>query len=217
MTAEDFKTTVNRHRPAALIGGIAGAGILIGYVVYYFAMIPPTPDLKTAPPAEVVAYVGNERGLDRLPQIEQQNFMLRWRDVLLEDAGKKDALRACLETLPDEPRKAFSEAIFKHLKRAFLDDAKLFSQTPKEQQYAFLQKRIIEGREQILFIKDVTIGLKNTLPGSQDEFQKWLLEHTTPEERAWGEPYYNALKRVRVQVEKEERTSQPAGGEVDKP
>ena len=41
--------------------------------------------------------------------------------------------------------------------------------------------------------------------------------NTTAEERAWGEPYYNALKHVRTQVEKEERTTQPTSGEAGRP
>lgn len=217
MTAEEMKTTVKHHRRSALAGGLLGLALLVAYGIYHFAMTPGLPDLKTATAAEVVAFVGNERGLGRMPQIEQQQFMMRWRDALMEDAGKKDGLRDCLQSLDDESRKAFTEAMFRHLKRAFLDDAKLFKHTPPEKQFDFLKKRLDEGRAQLLLIKEATAGLKSDLPGNQDEFQGWLLKNTTAEERAWGEPYYNALKHVRTQVEKGERTSQPTSGQAGKP
>ncbi|MBK8267864.1 MAG: hypothetical protein IPK83_05990 [Planctomycetes bacterium] len=50
MTTQDVTTTVKRHRPAALIGGIAGL-ILAGYFGYDIAMTPSEPAIATARPA----------------------------------------------------------------------------------------------------------------------------------------------------------------------
>jgi hypothetical protein len=205
MTTDEIKRTVRRHRRAAAAGGIVGLALLLGYVAYNFAMTPNRPDLQAAPPSTVVAYVGSARGLSGLPQIEQRRFLERWGELLRADAKRREDLRACLENLTDDDHKAFTEAMFAHFKRAFIDDAKQYARLPKEQQYDFLKKRIIDGRDQVLLLKDVTAGLKSPFAGNQDEFQNWLMEHTTPEERAIGEPYFNALKHVRPQMEKEDR------------
>lgn len=210
MTTDEIKTTVKRHHRAAVAGGIVGLTLLLGYVAYNFAMTPGRPDVQSAPPTAVVAYVSSERGLGGLPQIEQRRFLERWGELLRADAKRREALRACLENLTDEDRRAFTDAMFKHFKRTFLDDARQYGRLPKDQQYDFLKKRIIAGSEQVLLLKDVTTGLKSPFAGNQDEFQNWLMEHTTPEERAVGEPYFNALKRVRLQVEKQDRTPPPA-------
>ena len=210
MTTEQIKTTVTKHRHAVLIGGLAGLLILGSYVAYVLAMTPKMPNLKTAPASEAVAYVSDSRGLGKLSQIEQQQFMQRWRDVLVEDSKKKAELRDCLDKLTEKQREAFTEAMFTHMKRAFLDEAKTFSQTPREEQYAFLKKRILEGRQQLLLMKDIAVAFKNQYTGNQDDLQKWLLDHVTAEERALGEPYFNALKQERPRIEKEAQTSQPA-------
>jgi hypothetical protein len=212
MTTDEIKTKVKHHRHAAVIGGVIGLALLLGYIAYTFAMTPARPDLPKAQPTEVIAYISNERGLPKLTQIEQQKFLERWGDLLREDAKRREDLRACLENLTDDQRKAFSEAMFTHFKRAFLDDARQYAHLKPEQQYDFLKKRIVDGRQQLLLLKEVTAGIKNPFAGNQDEFQNWLLQHTTPEERTIGEPYYNALKHVRPQVDKE-RSSPPAASQ----
>lgn len=209
MTADEIKKTVRKHNKAAIIGGAAGLLLLVGYIAYESVATPGRPDVRTAGAAEIVAYIANDRGLSKLAQIQQREFLQQWRDTLTQDAGKKDDLRACLETLDEDLRKAFTDSMFKHFKKTFLDDAKQFNQLAENQKYGFLKSRIIEGREQIVLLKGITAGLKGQYTGSQDDFQKWLIEHTTPEERALGEPFYNALKRIRPQVDKDLTNTPP--------
>ncbi|MBN2563746.1 MAG: hypothetical protein JXQ75_22745 [Phycisphaerae bacterium] len=217
MTADQIRTTVKQHRRAALIGGIAGLVLLFGYIGYNFAMTPPQPDLQTAKAAEVVAYIADERGLAKLPQINQQQFLIRWRDLVMREPQKKEELKECFLSLNDDQRKAFSDAVFKHVKRTFLDDAQQYRQTLKDTRHEFLRKKIAEYHEQAVFMKDVAVGFKKQVSGTQEDMQKWVMEHTSPEERALGEPYVDALKRVREQIKKEERAPEPPAADPEKP
>jgi len=217
MTADEIKTTVKHHRHAAIGGGIVGVGLLVAYFAYGFAVTPAQPDLQTANAAEVVAYISNERGLDKLPQIEEQQFLLRWRDIVMKEPKKKEELKECFLKLDDAQRKIFSEAIFKHFKRAFLQDAKQYSHLPDDQKHGFLRKKLEDGRRQAVFMKDVAVGFKKQFSGRQDDFQQWLMEHTTAEERALGEPYVDALKRVREQMKKQQKAPASFPAETSRP
>jgi hypothetical protein len=209
MTTDEIKTTVKKHNKAAIIGGLLGLFIIAGYFVRDAAITPAKPDPRTAQAAEVVAYVSNERGLAKLAQIQQQEFLQQWRDALLQDVEKKSELKTCLGGLKDDERKAFTEAMFQHFKKAFLDDAKAFSKLAENERYAFLKARILEGRERVIFMKDVTAGLASSFTGSQDDLQKWVIEHTTTEERTIGEPYVNALKHASTTIDKDRRKAAP--------
>ncbi|HVP09974.1 MAG TPA: hypothetical protein VMV94_02175 [Phycisphaerae bacterium] len=215
MTADEVRARVHRHRPAAIAGGLIGLAVLIAYVVYEFAMTPKPPDLQKSPPAEIVAYIANPRGLDKQPQVEQQRFLERWRDLLLQDTKKKDELTACFETLDDELRQAFSAEIFKHFKRNFLDDAKAYTKLAQEERYAFLQDRATEYRNRAMFLKDVAKGFGKQFKGTEDDLRAWIMEHTTAEERAIGEPYVEALKKIEEQAHKERHRSVSAPAAAD--
>ena len=217
MTADEIKTTVKRHRRAAFIGGLAGLLLLVGWIAYDFSMTPLRPDLHTAKAAQIVAYIGDERGLPTLPQIEEHQFLLQWRDIVMQDHEKREELKACFTHLDKPQRKVFSEAIFKYFKRAFIDDAKRYARTPADQKYDFLHKKTAEYREQALFMKEVAVGFKDQVSGRQDDLQKWIMEHTTAEDRAIGEPYFDALKRVREQVKKQQRAPASAPAQTSKP
>ncbi len=207
MVEHEIKKVTTRHRRAAMAGGLAGLSLLVGYICYEYAMTPARPDVHAAKAAEIVAYISNERGLGKLSRIEEQEFLVQWREAVMGDNGKKDDLRDCLAGLEEQDRKPFVESMFKYGKRAFLDDAKLYLRMSRDDQYAFLRKKITDYREQVLFMKDIADGLKTETPGTQDDFQRWVIEHSTPEERTLGEPYVDALKHVRVQMKKEERAS----------
>ncbi len=215
MTADDIKTAAKRHRRAALAGGLIGLLLLVGYIGYEYAMTPARPDLHAARASDIVAYIDDQRGLCKLPRIEEQKFLHKWREVVMADSRKKDDLRTCLADMKDQDRKSFFESMFKYGKRAFLDDAKLYSRMSRDDQYAFLRKKITEYREQLLFMKDVAEGLAGEFKGSQDDFQRWVVEHSTPEERALGEPYVDALKHVRAQIKKEQRARASTSLPVD--
>ncbi len=210
---------IRRHRSAASIGGIAGLALLVGYFAYRSATTPPRPDLREAGAAEIVAYVSHERGLPKIPRIEGLQFFQEWRYVLAELPSKQEELRTCLADLPDDRRKAFSQAIFKHFKRTFLGDARQYQQTAQDQRFAFLEKKVAEYRDQATLVKDVASGFQRQFSGGQDDLQKWIMDHTTAEERALGEPYIDAIKRVREQVRKQQRpaASAPAPGPAPTP
>jgi len=209
MTTDQMKSAVKRHRPAAILGGVAGLVVLLGWVGYVIVSTPARPEIETAKASEVIAYISNSRGLQRLPEIEQQQFLQRWK-AHVEQPKNKEALRHCFDQLSDRERKQFTETISKYLKRTFMDDARHFGQlTDPAEQYGFLQKKLAEGHQQLLFIKEVAGAFKGDI-GGREEFNQWVLSHTTAKERVIGERYVEALKRVALQARKEARAGNAA-------
>jgi hypothetical protein len=188
-----------------MAGGLIGLALLIGYIAYEYVLTPSAPDLQKCTAAEVIAYIGSPRGLAKLPQVQQQRFLERWRDLVTQDVKKKEELKACFEGMDEDARKDFSAELFKHIKRSFLDDAKGYARLVQEERYAFLRDRIDQYRERALFVKDVAAGFSRQFKGTEDDMRGWIMEHTTAEERAIGEPYVEALKRAEEQVHKEKR------------
>ena len=209
MTTDQVKTAAHRHRPAALVGGLIGLILLVAYVAYELAMTPSVPDLQKSPAKDVVAYIASPRGLDKQPQVEQQRFLERWRDLVTQDPKKKDELKACFESIDDELRQGFSAEIFKHFKRNFLDDARAYGRLAMDERNAFLRDRIGQYRDRALFVKDVARGFSKQFKGTEEDLRGWIMEHTTPEERTIGEPYVDALKKAEEQVRKENRKPAP--------
>jgi len=206
MTTDEVKTTVKKHRWAAILGGAAGLVVLLGWVGYEIATTPTQPIIETAPAAEVVAYISNARGLSKLSQIEQERFLERWTEHVARPENRQ-ALKTCFDELEGKERKAFTDAISKHLKRGFMDEARQFAAlSDQAEQNDFLRKKLAEGHERITFIKEVAGAFRGDL-GGREEFNQWVLEHTTPKEQALGERYVEALKRVALQVKREDRSS----------
>ena len=208
MTTGEVKQVVKRHRPAALFGGMAGVALIVGWFGYDIAMTPAKPDIGNAEAKEIVAYISNERGLAKLADVEQEQFLRRWQEHVVQP-GKDVELKECLDGLDEESRRAFGEAIFRQAKRKFLDEAKRYSaQTTPQERNDFIRERLEEYAAQSAFTKKVAGSFRGSGPKSQDELQKYIMEHTTAEERAIGEPYAEALKRVREVVKKEQRGAQ---------
>ncbi len=206
MTTDEVKTTVKKHRWAAMLGGAAGLVLLLGWVGYEIVATPAQPAIQSASVAEVVGYISNDRGLAKLTQIEQQQFLERWTAHVTHQENRQ-ALKTCFDQLDDKQRKKFTGAISKHLKRGFIDEARQFAgMTDQAEQNRFLRKKLAEGHDRIAFIKEVAGAFRGDL-GGREEFNQWVLEHTTAKEQVLGERYVEALKRVALQVKREERVS----------
>lgn len=210
MSTNSFKEIYKRHRVAFIVGTVAGVGLIGGVFAYNIAMTPPKPDMGKASACEVVAFIGNSRGLARLPQIEQEQFLDQWKVHVMKPENRKQ-LKECFDTLEDSQRKDFSAAVFKHAKRAFLDDAEGFAalKTSGEKDQ-YLRGKIKGYTTDALFTKEVAASFKGDATYRQDDLQAWIMENTTAKERSIGEPYVEALKRIREQVKKEERTQASA-------
>lgn len=206
MTAEDVKQVVRKNRPAALWGVVAGVVVLAAWIGYVVAMTPSRPVIDKAPPAEVVAYVCNERGLAKLPQIEQEDFLRKWHAHLTSGHHAK-ALQEHLVALDDDARKQFVDVIFKHLKRVFLTDARQFvALTDPVEKSRFVRGRFEQMESQSAFIKEVGKAFARDFTGGVT-YEEWLIRNTTPEERELGTPYFDALRSVRDHIRKEQRAA----------
>ncbi|HUN82091.1 MAG TPA: hypothetical protein VMV81_11360 [Phycisphaerae bacterium] len=216
MPTQQVQHIVKHHRPALIGGIIAGVLLIGGFVAYQVVATPPTPIVQKAAPAEMVEFVANKRGLAKLADIQQKQFFEDWKRKL-EDKQARDDLKAYLKNLDDERREAFVNALAGHFKKNFIDDARKFAQlrTPGEKN-EFVRAKLIEGRDQAIQFKDIAISLKTGGGRRTDDIQQWIMDNTTAEERAIGEPFVDAMKRVREQMKKEERGTTTASA-VKKP
>lgn len=210
MATGEVKSTIKRHRTAAYAGGAIGLALLIGWFSYDSVMTPAKPAVQTAKAAEIVEYISNDRGLSHLPHVEQEQFLEQWKNHVMQE-GPKQELKSCFEGLNEGQRKSFVVAITRAFKRAFMDDAKRFAQlTQPGDRNKFIRDRLQQYATEGVLLKDVSKSFKNDFRGGPDEMKQWLMENTTPEERALGEPYVDALKRVREQVRQQEQAPKPS-------
>jgi hypothetical protein len=210
MPTEQVKTIVKSHRPALVVGLIAGLALIVGVVGYQVAMTPAMPVLPKAAASEVVEYIANPRGFSRLAQVQQRQFLDEWRRHIAA-APARDELKDCLKGLSEDKREEFVTAIARQLKKEFMDDAKRYAQlTRPEEKGDFCRQKVAEVRAQALEFKDIMLVMKSSSSTRSDDLQQWILENTTAEERAIGEPYVDALKRVGDQMKKESRTTASA-------
>ncbi len=209
MTREEVKTAVKRHRPAAFIGGAAGLLILAAWVSYVVLTTPNVPVINTATASEVLAYVADERGLSELPQIEQEQFLERWEAHVTKPENKQELIDS-FDQLEDEQRKCITDVMLKHFKRALIADARRFAQlqTPAEKN-TFCRRKVAELKTQSQFIKDV-VSAFNPDYGGRDEMNKWIIDHTSAEERELVAAFIAALDRARKPMKKESRVTPPA-------
>lgn len=205
MTTGEVKSTIKRHRTAAYGGGAVGLALLVGWIAYNSAMTPARPIIQTAKAGEVVEYISNERGLGSLARVEQRQFLEQWKSHVMQDGPKQD-LKEHLEGMDDEARKRFVTAITPHFTRAFLEEAERYAQlTSPDERHKFVMEKLQQHAGEAMILKDVARTFKNDFRGGPDDVQRWMMENTTPEERAIGEPYADALKRVREQKRQQEQ------------
>ncbi len=211
MTTEEVKTTVKKHRSSAVLGGVAGILLVGGYFAFQVIMTPAEPEIQTAPATEVIDYVINSRGLENLADIEQQRFLDRWKSRITGDDAYRTALKTGLQNLSDADRKAFTEVLFGHIKKVFVDDATQFAQlTTAGDQSQFCRRKFKELESQKAFLTDLAAVFSADFRGNKIE--EWILAHTSAAERQVGEPYYDALKRVGTQLKNEARAQTPNPG-----
>jgi hypothetical protein len=173
--------------------------------MYNSAMTPARPVIQTARAGEVVEYISNERGLNKLAQYEQKQFLEQWKTHVMQEGPRKE-LKELFESMDESARKRFVAAITRHFKRAGLEDARRFAQlTNPGERNKFISERLDQYMSEGLLFRDLARSFKSDMAGGPDEVQRWILENTTPEERAVFEPYADALKRVREQMRQQEQ------------
>jgi len=194
-----------RHKRSAMLGGLAGLAVLAAWFGYNYFATPAEPNVATATPAEIVAYVSNPRGLARLSDVEQQRFLDRWRQALAAQPARVDDLRKHFESLSTDARQAFTDQFFQTTKRNFLADARRFEQISESAEKSrFVRSKVAEYKENEKFVRSVAISFRRDFGTDEDSMKSYLMSNTTPEERMLGEPYVKALQQVREQIRKEQ-------------
>lgn len=208
MTQQTAVATMSDRKRPALLGGLVGLVAvlaILGYIGYGIAMTPSKPVLATAQAREIIDYISNPRGLQSLSRVEQEKFLDSWKQSLLDKPEKKGELKAAFNGMSDADRQEFTDGIFDPIKRSFVEDARVYARTPSNERHKFLREKFQLYAREALFIKEVGDAFKTDVLGGQDEQQKWIMRHTTPEERVVCEPYVTALQDIKEQVKKEQR------------
>lgn len=216
MTVKQVKDMVKQHRRSAVYGGLGGLAVVllfVGWAVLEIIWTPAKPNVYTATQPQIVAYVADSRGLVKLNQIEQEQFLKGWMESVMPDPQRRSALAGALGGLDERDRKRFGDAVMKHMKRDFMGDAEQYDRIKdSDKGYAFLRERHTEYTENAAFMKEVGAAFRNDFDSRPEKLQEWVIEHTTAEERAIGEPYVEALKRVRMQIRREQSAARSEAG-----
>lgn len=207
MMVEEINKSVKQNRNWAVLGIGVGLGLLIAYFGYELVMAVDVPAIREAKPKVIVSYISNPRGLRKLTQIEQRQFLDEWRDYLMSDAEAKEALSRHLKELEEEPRKQFVEQIVFQLKEIVVSDAKQYESMATAERSKFVHKRADELGGQREFVEDLGKIFGKDM-GGQDEFRKLIFQITTPQERDVSMPYLDAIQRA-IEQRRNQRRAEP--------
>lgn len=206
------------RRSSAWIGAATGAVAILGWVgwaIYDKAATPAVPNIQTAPPQEVIAFVVNERGLGRLPKFDQDRFLVTWQKHYA-GSDQQRALKKYLEGSDEASRQAVRSVLYQIGKRQFFENAREYQRLQQSggDTYKFLLGNIQEALAQTAWIKgsgdptrDLSGVMATGLPRNPEDLVKLIVSDTTPEERVLGEKYIEALRNVR---EQEKKRAKPA-------
>ena len=208
MMTDAIKTNVKKNRHWAFLGAGLGVVLIVGYFGYEMAMTPDRPATVSASQAEIVSYIIDPRGMSKLADIEERQFLDAWRERLVTDAEQKSSLKAALTALSSEERKRFIDTMLKQFKRVIVNDAEQFEQLPSSERSAFVLKKTTEFEAQESFVRDLSLIFGAEAPSS-DKLREWVFEHTSPQERELCVPYVEAIQRVAEQRRKQRRGEAP--------
>jgi hypothetical protein len=209
MTTEEINRTVKQNRNWIVVGVAMGFVLIAGYFGYEFAMTPDRPAVASASQSAIVEYIIDPRGMDRLTNVEQQQFLEDWRKRLAESPDDKGSLKKALTELSSDQRKQFIERMLGQFKEIVVDEAKQFNQmtTAERNKFVFKQATEFEGHEAFVRELAAVFGREGM---SQNKLREWIFEHTTPAEREICIPYLEAIQRVIEQRRKERRAEAAA-------
>jgi len=204
MTTAEINQSVKQNRNWVLVGVGVGVALIAAYFGYEFAMTPERPAIASAPQAQIVAYIINPRGMEKLANIEQQQFLDDWRDRLAESPSERESLKSALTALSSDSRKAFIERMLGQFRGIVIADAKQFDQmgTAERNKFVFKKAAEFEGHES--FVRDLA-AIFGKEGMSQDKLREWIFENTTPQDRDICIPYIEAMQRV-IEQRRKERT-----------
>ncbi len=209
MMVEEINASVKKNRNWAVLGIGVGIVLIVAYFGFEMIMSVERPPVQGTNPKVIVSYISNPRGLEKLAEIEQRQFLEEWQSYLMSDAEAKDALKAHLKDLTSADRKAFLNSMLMKVKGIVMDDARQFERMTSADRNKFMQKKAVEFESQSAFIKELALLFGSEAP-SPERFQSWVFEKTTPKEREIATPYLEAVHNVIDQLRTQRRNQSVA-------
>lgn len=206
MMVEEINKSVKQNRNWAFLGAGIGLLLIVCYFGYEFMMSVDRPTIRDSRPEVIVSYIINPRGLEKLTQIEQRQFLEEWRNYLMSDEDAKEALASHLKDLDSSQRKQFVNEMMEQFKNIVVDDARQFDRMPTAERNVFIRKRAEELMGQEKFTTEIA-KIFGSEVGGQDQIRQWIFGHTTPAEREICSPYLQAIQDVAEQIKKQQRRS----------
>ncbi|MBP7936550.1 MAG: hypothetical protein KA354_18065 [Phycisphaerae bacterium] len=173
---------------------------------------PPSPG--QASPEEVAGFLGNPRGLIRLPLAEREAY-LRGTFQHFSSEESRSRLGRCIRRMSDEQKQALVDATFEVVRVRMLEAADRFKDLPLHQRDQFVGDLIadfhrLQGEPAAGTNPDTGIGesFKGLLPATGQDWNQLVLTRTTPEERARATPLAMAIAEHKRQEHEARRKRQ---------
>lgn len=169
-----------------------------GWWGYFKLTTLPPPDLKAAPINDVVAFMGNERGLIRMGVDQREQYLLQAYRHYSQGPARDQFIQQLNRMSPSE-KQVLCDAVFDITHVKVVAAARQYNDLPPSQRGAFVDNTIKQfdsmrnelggGSAQ----NSVAQPMKSSLPTSSDEWSKILVSRTSGQERAEAKPFVDRV------------------------
>jgi len=162
-----------------------------------FTTVPP-PALETATPDQVVSFLGNTRGLGRMPIEQRGQYLADMYTRFSEGPARQDLNRAFAQMSTRE-KQEFVDATLDVFQYHFLEQAAEYNRLPGNQKRQFVDQMIqgFESRRRGMAgvggSDNMGEAFKGMMPTSTDGMMKMMVERTNTRQRAKAQPLVDEL------------------------
>jgi hypothetical protein len=186
-----------QHSRKITIGGgglLAGALLVLGVIfVLDLLFAPPVPDIATASPATVAAFLAHPRGFARM-SIEGRRKMLA--EIYVTDRDKLDELAGEFDHMSTDEREQIRSAAMDVYLDQLARDARRYRALPPREQEEFVEE-VLDNYEKLKEeLRPIGDSFKDNLPTKSDEWTKVLVSKTSPRERSRIKPLVDHIARA---------------------
>ncbi|UCG33797.1 MAG: hypothetical protein JSU68_04010 [Phycisphaerales bacterium] len=183
-------------RKITIAGGGLLAGVLLVLVVIFvldLLFAPPVPDIDTASPATVAAFLAHPRGFSRM-SIDGRRKILA--DLYLAGHDKLNELADEFDRMSMEEREQVRSAAMDVYLDQLAKDARRYRTLPPQDQDEFVEE-VLDNYETLKEeLRPIGDSFKDNLPTKSDEWTKVLVSKTSPRERSRIKPLVDHITRA---------------------
>ena len=179
---------------------IAGGGVLVGLMLVMAVLFvldlmfaPPVPEINTASPATIAAFMSHPRGFSRLSIQGRRKMIYDIYNSGPEKLGELGDQFAHMSTGEREHvRSAAMDVAMDQLQR----DARTYASLPPPERDQFVEEHLDGLNELRKQLREVGDSFKDNLPTKSDQWTKSLVTKTSPRHRSRIKPYVDHLTKA---------------------